>query len=240
MRLKNLTGRIYTSLFSRARDEQYYWGYKTGRAKAVINYGPHFREKFGKRPLGNGFFIEANGRGHEAINALQIFDENGKKDKPIGLACIGFGKNTLYIESIQGGFAESVTLKKLRRVLKGKAWQVLLIELAEEMARELGFKKIKIRAPELNYYYHKPFMMLEPANLSALKKHQLQEQGVSKDTAAEEVKEYTKKLYHDKKFLRSEKKRVLAKHQERMRELYKKSANAMGYATSGLFYVKKI
>lgn len=70
---------------------------------------------------------------------------------------LGFEKQAVVIESIQGNREAKEKIVELNRALR-EPWANYLLRCVEEDARRAGYTQIKIRKPETLYYYNNPVL----------------------------------------------------------------------------------
>jgi len=68
---------------------------------------------------------------------------------------LGFEKNAVIIESMQGAGGKQAALDRLRQAT-GKPVINSMVELVEKHAKKCGFKQVKISRPENLFYYRFP------------------------------------------------------------------------------------
>lgn len=90
----------------------------------------------------------------ESAIELNILEMKGKNISAKARAAIGFEKNAVVVESIQG-LKPKPEMNQLRRDLK-TPWPNHLLHQIEAHARRCGFRYVKIRLPETLSYYKKP------------------------------------------------------------------------------------
>lgn len=74
---------------------------------------------------------------------------------PIAQLKIGFARNTVVIESMQGKKGKAKEIMEINKEA-GEPWPNFLLGEIETHARACGFKTIRIRKPETLYYYKHP------------------------------------------------------------------------------------
>jgi len=240
MRIRNVLGKTYMRLFTTNRDLSYH-RHLSATSHNAARHSRNFEQTFQTQTKKgkSTFQIASSRQGHESNLIITIKKMGKSRQASLGGICLGFGKKTIYIESIQGGHKKKSSLNEFRRLLKGKPWQNYLVEEVEKHAKSLGFKKIKIRAPETLYYYHHPAYITDIFNLIETEKRRLTTLGLKKDEVEKKTQQYEKKL-ENKIFLMKERRRTLREHQKRMLEMYVKTAEAMGYTRVGMTYVKTL
>ncbi|MDD3083717.1 MAG: hypothetical protein PHP82_01715 [Candidatus ainarchaeum sp.] len=141
--------------------------YNSGREKNYYLYGKKFSESFPEKIIvfnKNKYKISCVNslfEGQKEIQLEQFFDK--KTSIKTARLCIGFEKNTLVIESIQGTRGLNTHLNKFRRIedkksgkTKGEHAFNFLLQQIESHAKKQGFKEVKIRVPESLYSYWFP------------------------------------------------------------------------------------
>ena len=241
MKLRNLIGKTQMRLFTTSRELSYV-RHRSGTIRRIKDFGKNFAKTFKTQDIigKNHFQVEIRRKGHESSLTISINKlSKVKNDNGIGHLCLGFGKNTVFIESIQGKYNRKSKLNDFRRAVKGKPWQNYLLEEVEKHSRELGFTKIKIRAPETLYYYHHPAYILNPKYLVETKIKTLKQEGKSEKAVAREVEKYRAQLKNPR-FLKKQLQQTLREHQQRLITMYDIIAKANGYKRKGITYVKKL
>jgi len=133
--------------------------YRTGSETSAQKFGKSFIETFKLVPLqgqrGRKFTIAGGKMCSEAATTISLKTEDRKSSRQIATVGIGFEKDAVIIEMVQGGLRSQSDLDRFR-ALQGKPWANDLIERIENHAKERGFRQVKIRVPESLYYYHYP------------------------------------------------------------------------------------
>ncbi len=137
--------------------------YLSARKKAYTKFGKNFFEQF--EPI---IFQGRNNRKYtfttlaphlESEYVLGITVQTKEKmryfSNIISRLSIGFEKEALIIEGMQTRKSYKKKLNEFRRVTKKQTLDFML-EQAEERARKLGFKQVKIRKPEFLYWFQNP------------------------------------------------------------------------------------
>lgn len=131
--------------------------------RSILKYGRNFLREFESKKLADGKIKAILSAGsHES--PVYISFVNYEKNHPVqaALAKMGFTKNSVVIESIQGAGGKPQTTR-LNELLN-EPWPNAMIRTVEEHARKHGFKKIILREPNNMYWYHNPFTGHEPSS----------------------------------------------------------------------------
>ncbi len=121
---------------------------------AILKYGRRFLRAFKTERHGSGLVRIILGTGvHESPASIQLLFRVHRRFILTGKAKIGFAKDAVVIESIQG-FPGSA-MEDLNAALK-QPWANLLIQTIEKNARANGYKKIYLANPENMHWFHNP------------------------------------------------------------------------------------
>jgi hypothetical protein len=149
-----------------SRGERYY-GRATGNHKVKYptavgrggeKIGQQFIESFPKHVLKKRKRVFSIGIGptkHESYLGLVIHLGSKYRGQKIASVKLGFEKDAVVIESIQGIDKTKKDLDAFKN-LAGMPWANYLLQQVEEHARKHGFKYVKIRRPETLDYYGAP------------------------------------------------------------------------------------
>jgi len=138
----------------------FYPRYKTGNYESFQAHGRTLFENlpkelvFGKKQT---FVIRPTKQcveGHASI-ALETTNRKKEIDGRVGQIALGFTKDKVYIEAIQG-IPNTQSQGDQARTVVGMHWPNKLIQIVEEEAKKQEFGEIRIRAPESLYSYHHP------------------------------------------------------------------------------------
>ncbi len=112
-------------------------------------------KKFEIRKRKNNFVVEAKTQGTCAIeskNTIVLIDRSKRKPSVLARIGIGFEKEAIILEVIQGRKKGEEERNAFRSLTKSN-WPNFMINQIEQHARECGFKEIKIRRPETLHAY---------------------------------------------------------------------------------------
>ncbi len=131
--------------------------------KSILKYGRNFLREFGSKKLAGGKIKAVLSAGsHESPVYISFLNYENKHPMQVALAKMGFTKNRVVIESIQGA-AGKLQTAHLNELLN-EPWPNAMIRMVEEHARKHGFKKIILREPNNMYWYRNPFTGHEPSS----------------------------------------------------------------------------
>jgi len=148
--------------------------YSTGKYDAYKKYGEKLFEALPKKLfLGKRkkFYLTATNGAHEGWGAIYLRETSDTTRTTIGHISLGYSKNAVYIESVQGGFGKRKEQDQARQAI-GEHWPNYLITLVEEEAKKQGFREIKIRVPESLYAYHHPSSAIYAPNSTPKEKRE--------------------------------------------------------------------
>jgi hypothetical protein len=166
----HILGKISRAI--RAPNVGIYPRYATGRYDAYEKYGKSFfsslpkHEYIGKKKK---FYLTTTNDSHEGFGAVYIRSTTDAGAASVGHISLGYSKNILYIEAIQGGYGKRKEQDQVRQLLN-EHWPNYLVTLAEKEAKKQGFKQVRIRVPESLYAYHYPSSAIYTPNASASEK----------------------------------------------------------------------
>jgi len=138
----------------------FYPRYETGTFQAFTEHGHTLFESlpkklvFGKK---KNFVIcptTQSLEGHASIAMNTATPQKGITGR-VGQIALGFTKNKVYIEAIQGKPNAQAVGDQARQAV-GMHWPNKLIQIVEEEAKKHDFTESRIRAPESLYSYHHP------------------------------------------------------------------------------------
>ncbi|GEM_PF-2337848 len=165
-RARELFGRA-AALFNGARFTSP--SYRTAKPANINRFGTQFLATFNpielKAKKGKKFVIaktEADLESPVAIALLEIpanadfskMDPINARYSAIAKLALGFKKNAVIIEIIQGG-RHQVSLERFRE-MHGAPWANFILRQVEKHAARSGFRAVQIRTPESQVYYHNP------------------------------------------------------------------------------------
>lgn len=140
--------------------QAFYPRYETGTFQAFSEHGHMLFESLPKRLIfgkKKNFIIRPTTQsleGHASIALDTATPQKGITGR-IGQISLGFTKNKIYIEAIQGK-PNTQSLGDQARTAIGMHWPNKLIKIVEDAAKTQGFTEIRIRVPESLYSYHHP------------------------------------------------------------------------------------
>lgn len=159
--LRFIFGKTKAYLLTKKTNQSNLGKYPSARGEAYEKYGRKFmNEIFLKRIHGKKetFVVKEVPFTVESVNSIAILSV--QKTKPwlsgkIGWVGLGFSPNAVIVEVIQG---RRDTLAEQDRFRQHPSihmhWPNYILGVVEERAKALGFKRVKIRAPESLYSYH--------------------------------------------------------------------------------------
>jgi len=136
------------------------------RLPNIVKFGKNFMLSFPFEIVGrktNKFAIRMGGLGHEApvvigVCPLKAAVEGKGYYRNIVELNLGFERDAIVVESIQGKEGKQASLDRFRQAV-GKPAVNSLLELVERHARRCGFKKAKIIRPENLFSYRFPELL---------------------------------------------------------------------------------
>jgi hypothetical protein len=160
-KIRVLTCKAQIYARSRFQRNQSMAKYSTASSKAYLTHGRNFFGVFstvkiqGRKEI---YTISSTPFVIESPHGLELTyssTRGNKKSGSLGKVGLGFTKDALIIEVIQGKKGTSPEQDRFRQTPKVNThWANYLLTLIEKQARELGFSEMKIRVPESLYSYH--------------------------------------------------------------------------------------
>jgi hypothetical protein len=163
----HLLGKVSRAI--RAPSVGIYPRYRTGKYEAYEKYGKALFSALPKHEYiekKKKFYLTTTNDSHEGFGAIYIRSTTDAGAASVGHISLGYSKNILYIEAIQGGYGKRKEQDQVRQVI-GEHWPNYLVGLAEREAKKQGFKQVRIRVPESLYAYHHPSSAIYTPNSSA-------------------------------------------------------------------------
>ena len=137
--------------------------YDTARKKAMEEFGKRFTDQFPtkrlKGPKGTNFIVGLSKSKYESLLSVAITTNVSGVRLPTAEAKLGFEKEAVVIEALQGNKGMKAELERFRQSKDNPQRMPglnFLVATIEARAKEKGFKEIKIRVPESLHYYYFP------------------------------------------------------------------------------------
>lgn len=156
----------------------------------IIRYGLAFLRRFPVLRLNNGLIrIHLFESEFESPIGIGVFFREKRDQKPkdtcTGMIKLGFEKDTVIVEAMQGMPNSIRQIDKINRFLQ-QPWANFIISVIEKHAKKKGYKQVKIRKAETLHYFQKPYIK---------NKHSLST--IKYQVAVNRVQAQMKKRYHE-------------------------------------------
>jgi len=140
---------------------------KQGNPAGILKFGKQFLISFKERTVVEGktgsITVKVASARYESPVAI-VLERKQKSNRAlarvIASAKLGFEKEAVIVEALQGGYKVIGSLEQVK-LKTGMPWASFLLKQVEEHARENGFKAVKLRRPETLHYYQAPFVESE-------------------------------------------------------------------------------